>query len=51
MGIVWVWRLFKKRRGVDPDVEERLSHIPEAQAARIKRRLQEHRERQLAGEK
>ena len=49
--IVWVSRTLKTRRSVDTIVEERASEIPDEQVPRIKRRLQEHREREAIGEK
>lgn len=49
--IIRIWNSLKKQPSVDIVVDERLSDIPEEQAARIKRRLQESRERQAMDEK
>jgi hypothetical protein len=42
--LIQIWHSLKKQPSVDTIVSERLPDIPEEQAARIKRRLQEHRE-------
>jgi hypothetical protein len=44
--LIRIWPSLKKQPPVDTVVEERLNEIPDEQVPRIKRRLQEHRERQ-----
>jgi hypothetical protein len=44
--IILVWNFLRKKPSPDAIVEEQLSQMPDEQAARIKRRLQEHRERE-----
>jgi hypothetical protein len=44
--LIRLWSSLKKPPSVDTVVAERLDEIPDAQVPRIKRRLQEHRERQ-----
>jgi hypothetical protein len=44
--IILVWNKLRKKPSPDALVEEQLAHTPDEQAARIKRRLQEHREHQ-----
>ena len=44
--IIQIWSSLKTKPSVDTVVDERLHDIPDEQVPRIKRRLQEHRERQ-----
>ena len=44
--LIQIWPSLKTQPSVDTVVDERLHDIPDEQVPRIKRRLQEHRERQ-----
>jgi hypothetical protein len=44
--IILIWYKIRKKPSLDEIVDEQLAHVPDEQATRIKRRLQEHRERE-----
>lgn len=43
--IIWIWQALKTQPSVDTIVDERVNEIPDEHVPRVKRRLQEHRER------
>jgi hypothetical protein len=49
--IIFVWNALRKKASPDAIIEEQLMHTPDEQAVRIKRRLQENRDRQAQEEK
>lgn len=49
--IVLVWNKMRNKPSPDEIVDEQLVHVSDEQAARIKRRLKEHREQQEREEK
>ena len=49
--IILIWHKIRKKPSPDEIIAEQLTHIPDEQAARIKRRLQERREQQESEEK
>jgi hypothetical protein len=49
--LIQIWHSLKKQPSVDTVVDERLHDIPDEQVPRIKRRLQESRDRQAQEEK
>jgi len=44
--LILIWSKLKKTPSPEEIVDEQLAHVPDQQAARIKRHLQEHRERE-----
>jgi hypothetical protein len=44
--LIRIWHSLKRHSSVDTVVDERVQEIPDEQVPRVKRRLQEHRERQ-----
>jgi hypothetical protein len=44
--IILIWNRIRNKPSPDAIVDEQLAHTPDEQTTRIKRRLQEHRERE-----